>query len=104
VRFSTRLPGELYDKKAAQLSADFENLFPGKNSKLNSHGVVRLVKQKTSLLISANSQKHPMLIMHWALVEMGSLFSVIAAQIITDHILGNRNEEAEIFSFDRKSG
>ncbi len=104
VRFSHKASRNLYDKKAAQLCADFEKLFPGKKLRAEFAWSGTFGKTKDSLPYIGEFAKTPNAYYALGFGGNGITFSVIAAQIITDQILGNRNPAAEIFSFDRKSG
>ena len=104
VRFSHKASRGLYDKKAAQLCSDFEKLFPGKKLKAEFAWSGTFGKTKDSLPYIGEFAKTPNAYYALGFGGNGITFSVIAAQVITDHILGKRNQHAEIFSFDRKSG
>lgn len=104
VRFSHKAFRGLYDKKAAQLSSDFEKLFHGKKLKAEYAWSGTFGKTKDSLPYIGEYAKTPNAYYALGFGGNGITFSVIAAQIITDLILGNRNQDAEIFSFYRKSG
>ena len=104
VRFSHKASRGLYDKKAAQLCSDFEKLFPGKKLNAEFAWSGTFGKTKDSLPYIGEYAKTPNTYYALGFGGNGITFSVIAARIITDQILGNRNQEAEIFSFDRKSG
>jgi len=104
MRFSHKASRNLYEKKAAQLCSDFEILFPGRILKAEFAWSGTFGKTKDSLPYIGEFRKTPNAYYALGFGGNGITFSVIAAQIITDQIMGNRNPEAEIFSFDRKSG
>jgi glycine/D-amino acid oxidase-like deaminating enzyme len=104
VRFSHKASRGLYDKKATQLKSDFENLFPGKKLRTEFAWSGTFGKTKDSLPYIGEFSKTPNAYYALGFGGNGITFSVIAAQIITDHILGNINQDTEIFSFGRKSG
>ncbi|MEJ0083034.1 MAG: FAD-binding oxidoreductase [Puia sp.] len=93
----TRPSRGLYDKKAAQLTDDFEKLFPGKKLRSEYAWSGTFGKTKDSLPYIGEYAKTPNAYYALGFGGNGITFSVIAAQIITDLILGKRNMEAEIF-------
>jgi glycine/D-amino acid oxidase-like deaminating enzyme len=104
VRFSHKASRGIYDKKATQLCSDFEELFPGKKLKAEFAWSGTFGKTKDSLPYIGEFAKTPNAYYALGFGGNGITFSVIAAQIITDQIRGKINPDAEIFSFNRKSG
>ena len=104
VRFSHKASRGIYDKKAAQLCSDFEELFPGKKLKAEFAWSGTFGKTKDSLPYIGEFAKTRNAYYALGFGGNGITFSVIAAQIITDQIRGKINPDAEIFSFNRKSG
>jgi glycine/D-amino acid oxidase-like deaminating enzyme len=102
VRFSNKASRRMYEEKAARLCADFVKLFPGKKLKPEFAWSGTFGKTKDSLPYIGEFAKTPNTYYALGFGGNGITFSVIAARIITDHILGIRNKDAEIFSFDRK--
>jgi glycine/D-amino acid oxidase-like deaminating enzyme len=101
VRFSHKASRGLYEKKAVQLSADFEKLFPGRKLKVEFAWSGTFGKTKDSLPYIGEFSKTPNAYYALGFGGNGITFSVIAAKIITDKILGNKNPDARIFAFDR---
>lgn len=104
VRFSHKASRGIYDKKATQLCSDFEELFPGKKLKAEFAWSGTFGKTKDSLPYIGEFAKTRNAYYALGFGGNGITFSVIAAQIITDQIRGKINPDAEIFSFNRKSG
>jgi glycine/D-amino acid oxidase-like deaminating enzyme len=103
VRFSLKASRRMYEEKAARLCADFEKLFPGKRLKTEFAWSGTFGKTKDSLPYIGEFAKTPNTYYALGFGGNGITFSVIAARIITDHMLGIQNQDAEIFSFSRKS-
>jgi glycine/D-amino acid oxidase-like deaminating enzyme len=101
VRFSQKASRAFYDKKAIRLRSDFENLFPEKKLNIEFAWSGTFGKTKDSLPYIGEFKKTPNTYYALGFGGNGITFSVIAARIITDLILGKRNQEAETFSFNR---
>ena len=103
MRFSHKASRNLYEHKAAQLCSDFEKLFPGKKLRAEFAWSGTFGKTKDSLPYIGEYKKTPNAYYALGFGGNGITFSVIAAGMITDQILGHKNPEAEIFSFERNS-
>src|SRR5450432_4401164 len=100
-RFSIKTSRELYQKKAILLGKDFEKLFPDKKLKAEFAWSGTFGKTKDSFPFIGQYQKTPNTYYALGFGGNGITFSVIAAQIISDLILGKKNKDAGIFSFNR---
>jgi glycine/D-amino acid oxidase-like deaminating enzyme len=101
--YNTRSSRELYKKKAILLQKDFSKLFPEINFTGEFSWSGTFGKTKDSLPFIGDYKKTPNTYYALGFGGNGITFSVIAAQIISDLIMGIKNENAEIFSFGRKS-
>ena len=81
-----------------------KNYFPEENLRPEFAWSGTFGKTKDSLPYIGEFKKTPNAYYALGFGGNGITFSVIAAKIITDQILGNRNQDSEIFSFERKSG
>jgi len=91
----------LIAKKSVQLANDFKKLFPEKAFKpeFSWTGTFGETKDGLPYIGSYNRIKNSYFALGFG--GNGITFSLIAAQIITDLLLGKSNEDAAIFSFDR---
>jgi glycine/D-amino acid oxidase-like deaminating enzyme len=103
-RFSTKTFRHMYHKKAELLHKDFCKLFPDIKCKPEFSWSGTFGKTKDSLPFIGTYKKTPNTYYALGFGGNGITFSVIAAQIISDLITGKKNENAELFSFERKSG
>jgi glycine/D-amino acid oxidase-like deaminating enzyme len=104
VRFSHKASRTMFEEKAVRLCADFDKLFPGKKLKAEFAWSGTFGVTKDSLPYIGELSKTPNTYYALGFGGNGITFSAIAARIITDHILGIRNPDSEIFSFSRRSG
>ncbi|MDP9043114.1 MAG: FAD-binding oxidoreductase, partial [Bacteroidota bacterium] len=103
-RFSNNTSRKLYIKKAELLARDFNKLFPQYKLKSEFAWSGTFGKTKDSLPYIGAFSKTPNTYYALGFGGNGFTFSIIAAQIITDLILGKNNRDLEIFAFQRKSG
>jgi len=101
-RFSNRAFRRLYDSKSKQLTKDFRSLFPGTCFKAEFAWGGTFGKTRDSLPYIGTYDKTPHVYYGLGFGGNGISFSVIAAQIICDLLLGNQNPDAGLFSFERK--
>lgn len=92
---------KLITKKAKQLSGDIDKIFPELNFKSEFSWVGTFGSTKDGLPFIGIYDKMPNSYFALGFGGNGITFSLIAAEIITDLILGKKNEDAAIFSFDR---
>jgi glycine/D-amino acid oxidase-like deaminating enzyme len=102
-RFSTKTSREIFQKKASLLQKDFEKIFPNIAFKSEFAWSGTFGKTKDSLPYIGQYTKTPNTYYALGFGGNGITFSVVAAQILTDLIKGKLNNDAEIFSFGRKS-
>jgi glycine/D-amino acid oxidase-like deaminating enzyme len=88
-------------RKEASLEKDFNKLFPllPLRKEFGWSGVFG--KTKDSLPYIGNIRKTPRTFYALGFGGNGITFSLVAAEIITDLLLGKKNDDAEIFSFSR---
>lgn len=89
------------DKKTKQLEKDFNLIFPKIPFKTEFSWSGVFGKTKDSLPYIGRYPKTPNTYYALGFGGNGITFSLIAAQMITDMILGKKNKDAEIFSFKR---
>jgi glycine/D-amino acid oxidase-like deaminating enzyme len=89
------------DKKAALLEKDFKKLFPSHSFKKEFAWSGVFGKTKDSLPYIGNYPKTPRTFYALGFGGNGITFSLVAAEIITDLLLGKKNKDADIFSFSR---
>jgi glycine/D-amino acid oxidase-like deaminating enzyme len=102
-RFSTKASRSLYQKKGELLQKDLKKILPQITFKPEFAWSGSFGKTKDALPYIGTYVKT--LHTYYALGFGGNgiTFSVIAAEIITDLILGKRNDNAKIFAFERNS-
>jgi len=88
-------------KKESQLEKDFEKLFSGLSFKTEFAWSGVFGKTKDSLPYIGAYSKTPRTFYALGFGGNGITFSLVAAEIITDLLLGKKNMDAEIFSFSR---
>ncbi|MFA6150949.1 MAG: FAD-dependent oxidoreductase [Chitinophagaceae bacterium] len=91
------LPG-----KSRQLAADFQKLFPDIPFKTEFSWTGTFGSTKDGLPYIGSHPKFPNSYFALGFGGNGITFSVIAAKMITDLISGKKNNDADIFSFNRK--
>jgi glycine/D-amino acid oxidase-like deaminating enzyme len=89
------------DKKASLLEKDFKKLFPSYSFKKEFAWSGVFGKTKDSLPYIGNYPKTPRTFYALGFGGNGITFSLVAAEIITDLLLGKKNKNADIFSFSR---
>jgi glycine/D-amino acid oxidase-like deaminating enzyme len=102
VRFSNRASRKLYAKKSGLLEKDFKKIFPDVHFKKEFAWSGTFGKTKDALPYIGPYTKTPGTYYALGFGGNGITFSVIAAQIIADFIMGKKNADAGIFAFDRK--
>jgi glycine/D-amino acid oxidase-like deaminating enzyme len=88
-------------KKEALLEKDFSKTLPSMTFKREFGWSGVFGKTKDSLPYIGNIRKTPRTFYALGFGGNGITFSLVAAEIITDLLLGKKNEDAEIFSFSR---
>jgi glycine/D-amino acid oxidase-like deaminating enzyme len=88
-------------KKEALLEKDFNKLFSSMPFKKEFSWSGVFGKTKDSLPYIGNIRKTPHIFYALGFGGNGITFSLVAAEIITDLLLGKKNDDAEIFSFSR---
>jgi len=88
-------------KKEALLEKDFSRLFPSMHFKKEFGWSGVFGKTKDSLPFIGNIRKTPHTFYALGFGGNGITFSLVAAEIITDLLVGKKNDDAEIFSFSR---
>jgi glycine/D-amino acid oxidase-like deaminating enzyme len=101
-RFSTKTSREIFDKKSALLKKDFEGLFPGICFKSEFAWSGTFGKTNDSLPFIGSYSKTPNTYYALGFGGNGITFSVIAANMIRDFILGKDNPDSDLFRFGRK--
>jgi glycine/D-amino acid oxidase-like deaminating enzyme len=89
------------NKKSSLLEKDFSKTFPGQTIKKEFAWSGVFGKTKDSLPYIGNYSKTPNTYYALGFGGNGITFSLVAAEIITDLLLGKKNKDAGIFSFDR---
>jgi glycine/D-amino acid oxidase-like deaminating enzyme len=89
------------DEKAALLEKDFKKLFSPISFKTEFAWSGVFGKTKDSLPYIGNYHKTPRTFYALGFGGNGITFSLVAAEIITDLLLGKKNKDAGIFSFSR---
>jgi glycine/D-amino acid oxidase-like deaminating enzyme len=89
------------DRKSSLLEKDFAKTFPGSSIKKEFAWSGVFGKTKDSLPYIGNYSKTPHTFYALGFGGNGITFSLVAAEIITDLLLGIKNRDAEIFSFSR---
>jgi len=89
------------DKKSSLLEKDFSKLFPNCSIKKEFAWSGVFGKTKDSLPYIGEYFKKPRTFYALGFGGNGITFSVVAAEIITDELLGRKNRDADIFSFTR---
>ena len=92
---------KLVDKKAKQLQGDFNKLFPGIPFLPEFNWCGTFGSTEDGLPFIGTYSGLPNSFFALGFGGNGITFSQIAAEIITDLIMGKKNMDAEIFSFDR---
>ena len=92
---------EYLGKKTTLLEKDFAKAFPGYSIKSEFSWSGVFGKTKDSLPYIGQYLKTPRTFYALGFGGNGITFSLVAAEIITDLLLGKKNEDAEIFSFAR---
>lgn len=88
-------------KKALQLEKDFRSLFYGRRIKTEFSWSGVFGKTKDSLPYIGPYSSTPNVLYALGFGGNGITFSLVAAEIITDHLLGKKNGDAELFAFSR---
>lgn len=91
---------ELLPKKRRQLEADFQKLFPDLPFETDFAWAGTFGETKDGLPY-IGSYNDPRTLFAMGYGGNGITFSVAAAEILTDIILGKKNKDAELFAFDR---
>ena len=102
-RFSTKASRAIFEKKALLLQKDFKKIFPEIMFKSEFAWSGSFGKTRDALPYIGLFSKTPNTYYALGFGGNGITFSVIAARIITDLILGKPNRDADIFSFERTS-
>jgi glycine/D-amino acid oxidase-like deaminating enzyme len=89
------------DKKSSMLEKDFSKLFPDCSIKKEFAWSGVFGKTKDSLPYIGEYAKRPRTFYALGFGGNGITFSLVAAEIITDQLLGRKNRDADIFSFAR---
>ena len=89
------------DKKSSLLEKDFGRSFPGCSIKKEFAWSGVFGKTKDSLPYIGQYSKTPRTFYALGFGGNGITFSLVAAEIITDLLLGRKNLDADIFSFTR---
>jgi glycine/D-amino acid oxidase-like deaminating enzyme len=89
------------DKKSSLLEKDFARIFPGSSIKKEFTWSGVFGKTKDSLPYIGNYFKTPRVFYALGFGGNGITFSLVAAEIIADLLLGRTNRDADIFSFTR---
>ena len=89
------------DKKSILLEKDFAGLFPGSSIRKEFAWSGVFGKTKDSLPYIGSYFKTPRIFYALGFGGNGITFSLVAAEIITDQLLGRKNRDADIFSFTR---
>ena len=89
------------DKKTALLEKDFKKFFPSVSFKTEFAWSGVFGKTKDSLPYIGSNSKTPGIFYALGFGGNGITFSLVAAEIITDLVLGKKNKNADIFSFNR---
>ena len=92
---------KLLKKKARQLTADVNKLFPGLNFIPEFSWAGTFGSTKDGLPYIGPYSKKPNSYFALGFGGNGITFSVIAAEIIRDLLLGKKNDDVELFRFDR---
>jgi len=92
---------KLINKKAALLVKDFKTIFPGIDFKKEFNWTGTFGSTKDGLPFIGSYKKLPNSFFALGFGGNGITFSLLAAEIITDIITGIKNEEENIFSFNR---
>jgi len=92
---------EQLSKKIKQLVKDFNKVFPGISFKPEFSWAGTFGATKDGLPYIGNYKKLPNSLFALGFGGNGITFSLIAAEILRDMILGKQNEDADIFSFER---
>lgn len=92
---------KLIDKKTEQLTKDINTLFPDLHFKPEFSWTGTFGSTKDGLPYIGTYDKLPNSYFALGFGGNGITFSLIAAEIITDLILGKKNKDVAIFSFDR---
>ncbi len=92
---------KLIKKKSAQLANDFSKLFPNVPFAMEFSWTGTFGSTIDSLPYIGMYEKTPHTYYALGFGGNGITFSVIAAEIIRDMILGKKNKDAKLFSFDR---
>jgi len=93
---------KLLSQKSKQLSADFKKIFPNIDFKTEFTWAGTFGATKDGLPYIGAYENIPNTYFALGFGGNGITFSLIAAEIITDIILGKKNADASIFAFDRK--
>ncbi|TMI78068.1 MAG: FAD-binding oxidoreductase [Bacteroidetes bacterium] len=88
-------------RKEALLEKDFNKLFPSVSFKREFGWSGVFGKTKDSLPYIGNFHKTPRTFYALGFGGNGITFSLVAAEILADLLLGKKNEDAELFSFSR---
>ncbi len=91
------------EKKAAGLEKDYATIFPGKPFRREFSWSGVFGKTKDSLPYIGRTRNDSNIYFALGFGGNGITFSFIADRIITDLIRGARNEDAQLFGFDRRS-
>jgi glycine/D-amino acid oxidase-like deaminating enzyme len=89
------------DKKAALLEKDFVKCFPASSIRKEFAWSGVFGKTKDSLPYIGRDPKLPRIFYALGFGGNGITFSLVAAEIVSDLLLGKKNRDADIFSFSR---
>lgn len=92
---------ELLPQKIKQIIKDFNKVFPDIEFKAEFSWAGTFGATKDGLPFIGNYEKLPNSLFALGFGGNGITFSLIAAEILTDIILGKKNKDAEIFKFER---
>lgn len=92
---------KLIDRKTKLLADDFKKLFPGKEFYPEFSWAGTFGSTKDGLPYIGSHAKYPNSFFALGFGGNGITFSLVAAEIITDLILGKPNNDAALFSFER---
>jgi glycine/D-amino acid oxidase-like deaminating enzyme len=92
---------KLIGKKSRQLAKDFQNLFPQIEFRPEFSWCGTFGSTKDGLPYIGEYRKRPHSYFSLGFGGNGIVFSLVAAEIISDLIRGKKNNDAAIFSFER---
>lgn len=93
---------ELVKRKTGELTARFENMFPGLPFKVDFAWAGTFVETEDGLPYIGSIKQLPHTYFALGYGGNGVTFSQLAAEILCDLLMGVKNVDADIFSFERK--